>query len=192
MASTRALLGLTQQRLASWLGVTRETLAQVESKGRSLPHDHWLPDGRLMLAVRGKVLRPDGTSYPGPPPLPPPPMPRKPLEDRLRYCRHHANRLRYELEALRRQAAPYLARLAALPALRAYEGPVANPAHEENWLALLEGEALQALEQVCGPGAQALLEARIAGLEREAEVLAERLAALPPDPDPAPAPQITE
>lgn len=184
MAFNRALFGLTQQRLASWLGITRDTLAQVESKDRSLPLGRWLQDARLTLAARGQVLRPDGTSYPGPPPLPPPPVPRAPLEARLRYCRHHAYRLRYELEALRRQAAPYTACLAALPALRAYAGPVTNPAREENWLALLEGEAHQALSYTCGPGPQALLEARADGLEREAERLEERLSTLPPDPAP--------
>ncbi|MBC8085469.1 MAG: hypothetical protein H7Z21_19895, partial [Hymenobacter sp.] len=48
------------------------------------------------------------------------------------------------------------------------------------WLALFEAEAVSGLSDECGAGPQRLLEARIAGLEREAELLAETLAGLPP------------
>ncbi|TGE15426.1 hypothetical protein [Hymenobacter elongatus] len=64
-------------------------------------------------------------------------------------------------------------------ARRAWTGPVANPAREENGLALFEGEAVGGLLYDCGTGPQKPLEARIAGLEREAAVLQELLEGLP-------------
>ncbi|WP_345050444.1 hypothetical protein [Hymenobacter glaciei] len=68
-----------------------------------------------------------------------------------------------------------------LPALRAYAGQVTNPARETAWLGLLEAEAVDGLRDRCGAGPQGLLAARIAGLEREAELLQ---ALLPPSPAP--------
>ena len=89
--------------------------------------------------------------------------------------------MRYELEDMRRRAPMYEARLVALPALRRWNGPVRNLQLEQSWLALFEDEAVAALRYECGAGPQRLLEARIAGLEREAELLEEMLA----DPTPA-------
>ena len=183
--STRKHLGLTQERLASWLHVTRTALADVETNRRGLPLGHWIQDARLDMAALGRVFDVSGTSAPGPPPLPPPPPERDPLVQRLDYCQHHARRLRRALEMLRRRAAPYEARLVALPSLRAWAGPVRDPEREANWLALFAGEADVALRYDCGAGPQRLLEARLAGLEREAELLEETLAAHPPKP-PAP------
>ncbi|WP_211289905.1 hypothetical protein [Hymenobacter chitinivorans] len=137
---------------------------------------------RLTLATLGLVYDPAG-NRPAPPPLPLPPPEPEPLQSRLAYCEHHAGRLCYELNQLRLKAAPYEARLAALPALRAFTGPVKHPAREENWLALLESETETALLYDCGRGPQKLLEARIAGLEREAEVLRE-LVEEPAEPTP--------
>jgi hypothetical protein len=57
---------------------------------------------------------------------------------------------------------------------------VKNPAREAGWLALFEGEAVDGLRDDCGAGPQRLLVARLAGLEREAELLEELLATLPP------------
>lgn len=180
---TRKRLGLSQELLASWLGVTRAVLAQVETGRRSLPLGKMLQDLRLDLAAQGLVLSPPGAPdpapQPAPPPLPVPAPPRPPLQDRLAYCRYHIGRLRYELGQLQTKAARHEARLKALPALRAYRGPVPNPAREENWLALIEGEAVYALQHDCGAGPQRLLEARIAGLEREAELLETALTELP-------------
>ena len=56
-------------------------------------------------------------------------------------------------------------------------GPVKNPTREAGWLALFEGEAVDGLRDDCGPAPQRLLEARIAGLTREAELLEEMLPA---------------
>jgi transcriptional regulator with XRE-family HTH domain len=178
--STRDLLGLSQERLADWLGIERGMLALVEVGRRSWPSGAGLQNLRLVQASRGLVLGMMGSSEPAPPPLPVPTPGAEPLEQRLDYCRYHLTRLGRELAQLRRKAAQYKARLVALPALRAWTGPVRNPEFEAKWLALFEQEAVAGLLNDCGKGPQRLLEARIAGLEREAELLAETLAELPP------------
>ncbi len=174
--------GLTQERLASWLGVSRISLAHAEGGRRGLPPGSGVNDARLMLAAMGKVLdltQPEPPAGAPPPPLPPPlpPLDPEPLRWRLHECAHELWRLRRQLTALDAQATQCTNRLAALPFLRAYAGPVKNPAREAGWLALFEGEAVDGLRDACGPGPRALLTARIAGLEREVEVLE---AALPP------------
>ncbi|UOQ51037.1 hypothetical protein [Hymenobacter cellulosivorans] len=170
----REKLGLSQDMLGNWLGISRNSVALAEGLHRAWPLGTAVQLIRLTLATIGLVYDPAG-NRPAPPPLPAPPPDHEPLQARLTYCQHHASRLRYELADLRLKAAPYEARLAALPALRAFPEPVKNPAHEENWLALLETEAETALLYDCGAGPQKLLEARIAGLEREAEVLRDAL-----------------
>lgn len=186
-ASLRQQFALTQQQLADWMGLNRSTLAQFETGRRARPV-HWgTQESRLALAGHGLVF--DGTAVPVPAP-PAPPLPdvlRKPLDWRLKLCRHYANRTRAKLEALRRAATAYEARYAALPALRASPLPHPDPEADANWITLFELEAKQALRTTCGAGPQLLLAARLAGLEREAEVLAAGLAALPPPAD-APAP----
>ncbi|RTQ48183.1 hypothetical protein EJV47_17285 [Hymenobacter gummosus] len=139
---------------------------------------------RLALAVQGLVPDPEGATVPqpAPPPLLTPPVDARPLAQRLRYCRHHALRLRREQEAMQAKARHYELRLKVIPALRAWAGPVANPAQEEKWLTQVEQEARNALQHDCGLGPQRVLEARIAGLEREAELLAQTLAELPEEP----------
>ena len=176
----REHFGLTQERLASWLGVNRVVLAQAEGGSRSLPLRDGLLEPRLTLAALGKLLHPDGTSAPGLAPLPPPAPDLLPLTHRLNDCRHQVWRLGRELAALQARATCFTNRLAALPTLRAYTGPVKNPAREAGWLALFEGEAVDGLRDDCGPGPQRLLEARIAGLLREAELLEELLGPVPP------------
>jgi len=180
MASfARAHFGLTQERLASWLGVNRVALAQAESGQRGLPPGSGLQEPRLTLAALGKLIGPDGSAQPGLPPLPAPAPDPDPLAWRLRECRHQARRLTRELAALQARAVCLTNRLAALPTLRAYAGPVRNPAREAGWLALFEGEAVDGLRDDCGAGPQRLLEARLAGLLREAELLEELLPAAP-------------
>jgi len=134
---------------------------------------------RLDWARLGRVPDGVGGSAPAPAPRLAPPIEPSLLAPRLDYCQHHARRLRRELAALRDRAAPYEARLAALPALRAGAGSGAQPAHEENWLALFASEAEEALRLTCGAGPQRLLEARLAGLEHEAALLREILSAPP-------------
>ena len=182
-AGTRTYFGLTQERMASWLGVARASLALAERAHQALTAGATpaLQQARLVLAQLGYVYDGHGGRTLAPAPLPPPPAEREPLVRRLDTCQHQAGRLRHELADLRRRAAPYEARLAALPALRAWTGPVRDAKHEENWLALFEREAEQALRFDCGAGPQRLLEARIAGLDYEAELLAKTLATLPPE-----------
>ncbi|AMR27193.1 hypothetical protein A0257_08845 [Hymenobacter psoromatis] len=172
--STRDYFGLTQERLASWLGIDRTQLAHLESGRRGLPLAAIQQSIRLDWARLGRVPDGAGGSVPAPP-LPVPPIEPSLLAPRFDYCQHHARRLRRELAALRDRAAPYEARLAALPALRAGTGSGARPAHEENWLALFASEAEEALLFTCGAGPQRLLEARLAGLEHEAALLREIL-----------------
>lgn len=180
----RDYFGLTQQRLAEWLGVHRVVVAQVEGGQRGLPLGPALrrgaQDARFLLAAHGNTLGPDGAVQPGPPPLALPPPNTGPVLLRLAACRQQAARLAGTLATARTRAACFGRRLAALPALRAYAGPVPDPDGEAAWLALFETEAVTGLRYTCGPGAQRLLEARIAGLEREAELLAEWLASEPP------------
>ena len=182
---TRAHLALTQQMLATWLGIPRSSVALAETGYQSMPPNTGLQDARLVLATLGLVPHPTGAPPPPPappllPPLPLPPLAEQPLAQRRDYCRHHTQRLRYALGKMRQKAAGYEARYPALPALRAWVGPVKNPEREANWLDNLQQDADYQLRYVCGAGPQRLLEARLAGLECEAELLAETLATPPP------------
>ncbi|GAA4365101.1 hypothetical protein GCM10023185_35140 [Hymenobacter saemangeumensis] len=177
----RNKFGLTQERLASWLGTSRGMLAQSEAGTKSLPGRSSIASARLVLASLGKVLvLGQAEAQPGPPPLPVPAPKLEPLRWRRDECRYRSGTLRRELAAMQAKAQQLENRLAALPSLRAYPGPVSNPAREAGWLALFEGEAEDGLRDACGAGPQRLLEARIAGLEREAELLEELLNELPP------------
>jgi DNA-binding XRE family transcriptional regulator len=186
----RDKFGLTQERLASWLGVGRGALAMSESGQRTLPINSGVQEARLVLASLGRVYNPTAPAeaQPAPPPLPTPAPELDEVAWRARECRVLAMRTQRQLDALRTQATQLEARLAALPALRAYPGPVANPTRETGWLALLEGEAEDGLRTHCGRGAQRLLEARLAGLEREAELLEALLAEAPLTPEPGQTP----
>ena len=65
----RRQLGLTQDRLAAWLGLRHGTLAMSETGLRGLPPGMSLPLARLGMAWLAQVL------LPAPPPLPPPARP---------------------------------------------------------------------------------------------------------------------
>ncbi|MFD2783873.1 hypothetical protein [Hymenobacter rubripertinctus] len=180
MDTTRQHFALTQARYAAWLGENRSTVAMVEAGHRNAP----LRIGnrqamRLDLATLGKTFTPQNEllTFPA---LPEPAPERGPLNYRLRQVRHQLANLRYRLESLRRQAQPYHNRLLAVPALRAWPGPSANPEREQRWLDSFEQEARHELLNVCGAGPQQLLQARLAGLERETQWLEEVLNALPP------------
>ena len=166
----RDKFGLTQERLAAWLGVNRTTVALSETGQRGLPANRWMLDVRLALAAQGLVFDPAGGTLPVLPLPGPPPDPR-PAAHRLATARYQALRLQRELGNMRKRAAQFEARLAALPALRAWTGEVKNPAREAGWLALFEGEAVDGLRDDCGAGPQQLLAARLGGLEREIELL---------------------
>ena len=172
-ATIRTQFGITQERMADWLGMSRVSVTLAEQGQRSLPHSAALQEGRLTFARLGRVLDASGQTQPAPPPLPAPAPDPQPLLARLDYCQHHLRNLRYRLKLMQARAVPFEARLKALPALRAWTGPIRDPALEESWLALFEGEAQSGLLYDCGAGPQKLLAARIAGLEREAQVLGE-------------------
>ncbi|UOQ97528.1 hypothetical protein MUN81_20135 [Hymenobacter sp. 5317J-9] len=183
MSTTRKFFGLTQEQLAAWLGVARSSIAEGET-GRRLPPllgDYWPREMRLNLAAANLGFDP-ATNAPVPalPPLPPLPPNAKPIQDQLRKCQHRIRGLRYQLEILRDKARCYEARRAALPTLRAWTGPDPLPAQADAWLSRFEQEAEVELLYACGAGPQGLLEARLAGLEREAERLEELLASQPP------------
>ncbi|WP_046246156.1 helix-turn-helix domain-containing protein [Hymenobacter terrenus] len=181
-SSLRDQFGLTQERLASWLGVNRTTVAMAESGRRNQPTSRWLLDARIELAALELVFNPGGETMPAPPPVPTPPVQRLPLDHRLVETRYQILRLQRELKSMRKRAAQFEARLRAVPALRAWTGPVRNPAREAGWLALFEEEAVDGLRDDCGAGQQLLLEARIAGLEHETGLLAAAVANLPAQP----------
>ena len=181
--SLRTHFAISQQRLAEWLGVHRVVVAQAEAGQRGLPLRHLrqgIQNLRLSLAAMGQMLRTEAVIEPAPPPLPVPPIDPRAVQRRLTACRLQAARLAAELPAMQARAAAFANRLAALPALRGYTGPVPPSTQETGWLALFEIEATVGLRDDCGPGPQALAAARRAGLEREAEVLEELLATLPP------------
>jgi DNA-binding XRE family transcriptional regulator len=179
-SSLRDFFGLTQERLAAWLGVSRVILAQSESGQRALPMASSRQDVRLTLAMHGQALvLSSSTVQPAPLPLPTSPPDLTPLAHRLVYSRYHALRLGRELAAMQARATQLTNRLTVVPALRAYTDPVPNPALEADWLAMFESEAVNGLRDECGLGFQQVLAARRAGLLREIEVLEELLNAPP-------------
>ncbi|RSK42979.1 hypothetical protein [Hymenobacter perfusus] len=180
MDATRGYFALTQTRYAAWLGENRSTVAMVEAGHRAAPLRIGNRQGiRLDLATVGNTLTPENELRTLPP-LPEPAPEPGPLHHRLRELQHQLTNLRYRLENLQRQAQPYLNRLLAVPALRAWPGPVSNPEREARWLDSFEQEAVQMLRDVCGRGPQLLLQARIAGLEQETALLEAALGAGPP------------
>ncbi|NVO32783.1 hypothetical protein [Hymenobacter lapidiphilus] len=173
----RAHFGLTQAMLADWLGVARSSLALAELGYQSDTSELGGQNARLTLASQGLVYDGTGGSFRAPSALPEPLPDVAELSYRLRQCQAKIQGLELQLTILSRRAAPYVARLAAAPALRAYPGPIANPEDKTNWLTIFELEARRQLRNNCGATARLLLEARLAGMQREAELLTEALAA---------------
>jgi DNA-binding XRE family transcriptional regulator len=176
---TRQHFGLTQERLAQWLGVARSTIAGAENGHRSWPVGKGLQNMRLSAAALGFAADPAGGLAPLLPALPPPPIEEEEFRQRSRYCVYQIQTLRFELENMQARAQQLEARLAALPTLRAWTGPVPHAEREARWLRMFEVEAVEGLRDNCGQGPQRLLEARIGGLERELELLQELLSAGP-------------
>ncbi|WP_019948644.1 hypothetical protein [Hymenobacter aerophilus] len=169
----RTRFGLSQEMMAGWLGVPRSSLALTERGYQSTTDTTGVQQARLTLAAQGLVYDGAGGSFPAPSALPEPPPDLQELEYRLRQCRAKMQHLELQLATLHRRAAPYLARLAIAPALRAYPGPVASPEDEAGWLTVFELEARRQLREHCGATARLLLETSLAGVRREAELLAE-------------------
>lgn len=167
----RAQFGLTQKMMADWLGVARSSVALTERGYQSTASGTSGQTLRLQLAAHGLVYDRAGGNFPAPPAPSELGPDAEELGYRLRQCRAKAQGIELKLELLRRQTAPHAARWAVAPALRAYPGPIADPEQEANWLTIFEQEAKRQLRYAAT--ARRLLEARLAGLEREAELLAE-------------------
>ena len=136
LAVLRQYLGLPQQQLADFLGISRSLLANLEANRRSMSqavHERaapllaLLPEGALLMVLAAPVP---------PPALPAAPAP-GPLEARRDYCVWRAANLRYELRALHGRAAVALRWQQALPALQAALPPAApDPAPPGEWARL--------------------------------------------------------
>ncbi|TGE27973.1 hypothetical protein [Hymenobacter metallicola] len=171
-SALRTLFGLSQDMLADWLGIARSSLALTERGYQSTTPATGVQQLRLELAAQGLVYDGAGGTFPAPPPLPEPEPNLEELRYCLRVCRAKIQGLELELETLRRRADPLKARLVAVPALRAYPGPVENAEDDQDWITLFELQARKQLRTTCGATAKRLLEARLAGLRCEAEMLA--------------------
>ncbi len=144
LAVMRQYLGLPQQELADFLGISRSTLANLEANRRLLsravheraaPLLDLVPEGALHLVL----------GIPPPPPALPVAPTAGPLEARRDYCVWRARNLRYAMHDLNRQAAVGLRWQQALPALLAalppaaldapaLPAPDATPATRAAWL----------------------------------------------------------
>lgn len=155
----RRHFGLSQVDLALYLGVSATQINQTESGARMLPAKALVSRAQLLAALDTK------------PGLASDPLDAATLRARQRQCLHEAGELRFRLEVLIERATIARYRLAALPTLR--RGTPGQPPAQPNqlaWLKIFENEALTELRQ-SGATVQALLAARIAALEREAEAL---------------------
>lgn len=162
LQAVRRYFALTQAALAQWLGVSRVRLAQAESKAsRPLPLRAAAQLTQLTLAMAAALPAPPA----GPPLL-------APLQARLAECRYQVARLTEQLAQMQARARPFGQRLAAVPDLLAAlpPGPEANL--RRRWLQRLADEATDALAADCGPLPQALLAARRAAWQHEADLLA--------------------
>jgi transcriptional regulator with XRE-family HTH domain len=175
----RTHFGLSQREAAHLLGTTQAHINHAEVGRRRLPYAAGL---RLRALHALALMAPAG---------PPPPGPEE-ADDlgqaigRLADCRYAAARLVHRLrEVLPARAAPARQRLAAAAALPAALAPAdaTDPlppdrlgAQRAQW-ALLLSEARQELLGTSGRAPTLLAEARLAGLQAEAAVLAAALEA---------------
>nr|WP_230687455.1 helix-turn-helix transcriptional regulator [Hymenobacter ruricola] len=133
MAVLRQYLGIPQQELADFLGISRSLLANIEANRRPLSpavYERAAP----LLALVPEDARRAVLGIPQPPPALPAAPTAKPLEARRDYCVWKARNLRYELQALHQRAAVGLRWQTALPALLAALPPAApEPAPPGDW-----------------------------------------------------------
>ena len=130
LAILRQYLGVPQQELADFLGISRSLLANLEANRRSVSravHERAAP--LLALVPDGAQLAVVAAPVP-PPALPAAPAP-GPLEARRDYCTWRAHNLRYAMRDLNRRAAVGLRWQQALPALLAALPPAAPDAPDD-------------------------------------------------------------
>ncbi|MDO7876795.1 helix-turn-helix transcriptional regulator [Hymenobacter sp. ASUV-10] len=172
LARVRAWLGLRQQELALYLGVSPDLVRRIESGERAFT----LPVREAVLPLLPH-LPPEGTALDAAPPVALPPATPAPevaaLDLRRRECRQQAARLRLQAEALARQAQVAARWATALPALLAAVS-AADP-ERATWLR----DWLTRQARPLPPEAATryhLLRARATALEAEAAALAEVIA----------------
>ncbi|WP_345056589.1 helix-turn-helix transcriptional regulator [Hymenobacter glaciei] len=170
LRNLRTRLGLSQHELATWLGLSRAQLAQVETGRDPLPRhaERWL---RALAEVGAAPPAVALVPLPGVPATGPPLV-----VARLAECRYQAQRLHQQLVAQQGRVAVLRARLALGPPLQAMLAPAdaAEAAHaptalRRRWLARLLEAATDNLE----PATQAatLLAARCHAWQSEADWL---------------------
>lgn len=175
-----AHFGVKVYELAQYLGVDATLLSRMGTGQRGL--NQTVFEG---LEPFMDVLD-TATAAPPPPVLAPPDA--APLQRRLRYCEHHARRLRRELRPLEEQAQQAGNWAAALPALRAAllpdpgpeNEPVVSRANRAAWLNWFRHRWLDIREPALPSDLSAqyhLLRLRAEALETEAAALQRLLAA---------------
>ncbi|MGY3088721.1 transcriptional regulator with XRE-family HTH domain [Hymenobacter sp. UYAg731] len=136
LAILRRYLGLQQEQLALFLGISRSLLANIEANRRAMSrvvHERAAP---LLALLPESALLTVLAVPPPPPALPAAPAPGQ-LEARRDYCQWRAANLRYELRTLNHRAAVALRWQQALPALLAAMPPAAPaPAPPGDWARL--------------------------------------------------------
>ncbi|MBT9395125.1 helix-turn-helix domain-containing protein [Hymenobacter sp. NST-14] len=191
VAAVRKYLALEQQELAAYLGVSRELLANIEAGRRSLTGPLLLRLNPLAaLLPAGERARP---AAPVPEQAPPGAPAPGPLEARLDYCRHQAQKLRRELtkraatQAAARRWEAVLPALLAAPAPAAGLVPPAEVARARQWLLARQQQAHATLHDADEAARYHLLRLRAEALEGEAAGLRALLAgsagAAPPLPE---------
>jgi DNA-binding XRE family transcriptional regulator len=178
LTATRAYFGLSQREAAHLLGTTQTSINYAEMGRFPLAY---LPALRLRALHALVLAAPVG---------PPPPAPEEADDlglalSRLADCRYAAARLDYRLAGLPARAAPARQRLAAAATVPAALAPAdaTDPlpashlgTQRAQW-ALLLSQARQELLGTSGRAPTLLAQARLAGLQAEAAVLAAALEA---------------
>ncbi|WP_460555705.1 helix-turn-helix domain-containing protein [Hymenobacter daeguensis] len=133
LAVMRQYLGIPQQELAGFLGISRSLLANLEANRRSMSRAVAERAAPLLNLVPEDARR-QVLGLPTPPPaLPTAPAP-GPLEARRDFCQWRARNLRHELLALHQKAAVGARWQTALPALlAALPAAAPDPAPPGEW-----------------------------------------------------------
>ena len=177
-SAVRGALGLTQEQLARYLGVTRGQVAHAEAGRRVLRGEA----SRRLFLLADLLPPPLGNGPPEPAPeapAAPGPLDPHPLRRRQRRCAWQAANRRLELEQLAGRARHAHRWQQVLPQLRAAlptDPTDAEGLRTRRWLDARAAEAQEELDAASAT-AHVLLHLRIEHLEAEAAQLARLLAA---------------
>ena len=158
LRNIRRNLGLTQQAMAEYLGVSRQMISMSESRQRSLPVPALLRLQQLTDAARTPSLAAEQRQ------LRSRSHTRVALRKRLRTCRLEVRRLQRKLQRMQRHYQKADAFVRCCEAM--LDRSDSDHAHWKRQLRLSEHRLL-----ACGPAAQALLEAKMAAAEAEVQAL---------------------